>query len=65
LTEITPESAFLELGCPFLPPVLDASDDLITELPLLPLGFAQWLVVPVLDAACAQAPSREDFVALY
>ena len=65
MTEITAESALLELGFPFLPPALDAVDDLTAELPLLPLGFAQWLVVPVLDAACAQAPSREDFVALY
>ena len=64
MTEITAESALLELGFPFLPPALDAVDDLTAELPLLPLGFALRLGVPVLDAPRAQAPSWEDFLAL-
>ena len=64
MTEITAESALLELGFPFLRPALDAVDDLTAELPLLPLGFALRLGVPVLDAPRDQAPSWEDFLAL-
>jgi hypothetical protein len=64
LTEITAESALLELGFPFLPAVLEAVDDLTAELPLLPLGFALRLGVTVLDEPRAQAPSWEDFLAL-
>lgn len=64
LTEITTESALLELDFPFLPPVLEAVDDLAPEFPLLPLGFAPRLGVPVFDGPRAQAPSWEDFLVL-
>lgn len=58
------ESALLELDFPFLPPVLEAVDDLTAGLALLPLGFAPRLGVPVFDGPRAQAPSWEDFLAL-
>lgn len=64
LIEITAESALLELGFPFLKELLEAADDLTAEPPLLPLGFALRLGVPVLAEPRAQAPSWEDFLAL-
>jgi hypothetical protein len=63
-TEITAESALLEADFPFLPPVAEAADDLVAVLPLLPLGFALRLGVPVFDGPCAQATSWEDFLVL-
>lgn len=64
MIEITAESALLELGFPFLKELLEAADDLTAEPPLLPLGFALRLGVPVLAEPRAQAPSWEDFLAL-
>lgn len=60
--KITVESALFELCFPFLTELLEAVD--LTAPPLIPLGFALRLGVPVLDEPRAQAPSWEDFLAL-